>query len=87
MNIVTPETQGFSSQRLARINAVMDAYVAAEKLAGVVTLVARRGQVVHFHQCGLAVRETSVPMQEDTIFRIYSMTKPITSAAVLMLLE
>ncbi len=87
MNMATPETQGFSSQRLARINAVMDAYVAAEKLAGVVTLVARRGQVVHFHQCGMAVRETGVPMREDTIFRIFSMTKPITSVAVLMLLE
>lgn len=87
MNIATPETQGFSSQRLARIGAVMDAYVAAEKLAGVVTLVARRGQVVHFHQCGMAVRETGIPMREDTIFRIYSMTKPITSVAVLMLLE
>ena len=61
MNIATPETQGFSSQRLARISAVMDAYVAAEKLAGVVTLVARRGQVVHFHQCGMAVRETGIP--------------------------
>ena len=52
MNMATPETQGFSSQRLSRINAVMDAYVAAEKLAGVVTLVARRGQVVHLSSGG-----------------------------------
>jgi CubicO group peptidase (beta-lactamase class C family) len=87
MNIATPETQGFSSQRLARINAMIDAYVSAEKLAGVVSLVARRGQVVHVHQAGMAVRERGAPMQEDTIFRIYSMTKPITSVAVLMLME
>ena len=66
---------------------MIDAYVAAEKLAGVVSLVARRGHVVHFHSSGMAVRETSTPMREDTIFRIYSMTKPITSTAVLMLME
>ena len=87
MNTAIPEAQGFSTQRLARIGAVMDEYVAAEKLAGVVSMVARRGQVVHFHKSGLAVRETGAPMQEDTIFRIYSMTKPITSVAVLMLME
>lgn len=87
MNIVQPETQGFSSQRLARIDAALDAYIATEKLAGVVSLVARRGQIVHFHTCGHAVRESSIPMQANTIFRIYSMTKPITSAAVLMLME
>ena len=87
MNITLPEAQGFSSQRLARIDALMERYVAADQLAGIVTLVARRGQVVHFYKCGLAVRETGIPMQDDTIFRIYSMTKPITSVAVLMLLE
>ena len=87
MNPVQPESQGFSSQRLARACTMIDAYVAAEKLAGVVSLVARRDHVVHFHSSGMAVRETSTPMREDTIFRIYSMTKPITSTAVLMLME
>ena len=87
MKLTRPESQGFSSQRLDRIGAAMDVYVAAEKLAGVISLVARRGEVVHFHACGDAVRETGAPMQEDTIFRIYSMTKPITSAAILMLME
>lgn len=87
MDIVQPETQGFSSPRLARICAALETYIAAEKLAGVVSLVARRGEIVHFHACGHAVRESGAPMQENTIFRIYSMTKPITSTAVLMLME
>ena len=87
MDRVLPETQGFASQRLARIDAVLDAYVAEEKIAGVVSLVARNGQIVHRHHAGMAVRESNIPMQEDTIFRIYSMTKPITSVAVLMLME
>ena len=66
---------------------MLDAYVAEEKIAGVVSLVARNGQIVHRHHAGMAVRESNIPMQEDTIFRIYSMTKPITSVAVLMLME
>ncbi len=82
-----PEKLGFSSQRLARINTVMQRYIDEGKLAGIVTLVARRNQVVHFEKCGMAEIETGQPMALDTIFRIYSMTKPITSAAVLMLLE
>ena len=61
METTLPEAQGFSSLRLARIGAVMERYVAEDKLAGIVTLVARRGQVVHLHKCGLAVRETGVP--------------------------
>ncbi|MDQ2996522.1 MAG: beta-lactamase family protein [Chloroflexota bacterium] len=87
MNIVSPESVGFSSARLARINTVMQRYVDERKLAGMVTLVARRGQTVHFETCGVADIATGVPMRHDTLFRIYSMTKPITSAAVLMLFE
>lgn len=87
MKTVRPESMGFSSQRLARINVVMERYVDEEKLAGIVTLVARRGQVVHFEKFGMADVEAGQPMQDDTIFRIYSMTKPITSVAVLMLFE
>jgi CubicO group peptidase (beta-lactamase class C family) len=87
MNIVSPESLGFSSARLGRINTVMQRYVDERKLAGMVTLVARRGQTVHFETCGLADIATGAPMQLDTLFRIYSMTKPITSAAVLMLFE
>src|SRR5688572_3739767 len=87
MQQVKPETQGFSSERLMRINQVMQRYVDEQKVAGTVTLVARRGQVVHFEACGMAHIEANQPMALDTIFRIYSMTKPITSVAVLMLLE
>jgi CubicO group peptidase (beta-lactamase class C family) len=87
MNIVQPEEVGFSSRRLARINTVMQRYVDEGKLAGISTLVARRGQVVHFEQVGMADSEADRPMAPDTIFRIYSMTKPITSVAVLMLFE
>jgi CubicO group peptidase (beta-lactamase class C family) len=87
MNTVKPESMGFSSQRLGRINTVMQRYVDEKKLAGIVTLVARRGKLVHFEKCGMAEIETGRVMQLDTLFRIYSMTKPITSTAVLMLFE
>src|SRR5690349_21000385 len=87
MNVVSPESVGFSTARLARINTVMQRYVDERKLAGMVTLVARRGQTVHFETCGAADISTGAPMRRDTLFRIYSMTKPITSAAVLMLFE
>ncbi len=87
MNLVKPEAVGFSSSRLARINVAMERYVDEQKLAGMVTLVARRGQVVHFEKFGMADREAGTPMALDSLFRIYSMTKPITSTAVLMLFE
>ena len=57
------------------------------KLAGTLTLVARRGEVIHTGVTGLMDRERNKPMREDTIFRIYSMTKPITSVAFMMLVE
>lgn len=87
MHVVTPEELGFSRQRLARITSKMQRYVTENKLAGISTLIARRGKVVHFEQVGMANLEAGQPMAADTIFRIYSMTKPITSVAVLMLLE
>lgn len=87
MKSVKPEKVGFSSERLGRINTVMQRYVEEHKAAGFVTLIARRGQVVHFEKCGMAEIETDKPMALDTIFRIYSMTKPMTSVAVLMLME
>jgi CubicO group peptidase (beta-lactamase class C family) len=65
----------------------MQRYVDQQVFAGVVTLVARRGQVAHLEAFGWQERETSRPMTPDTLFRIYSMTKPITSVAVMMLCE
>lgn len=87
MQIAQPESVGFSSERLKRIKSVMQRYLDRQQLAGMITLVARRGQVIHLESQGWMDREAGKPMALDTIFRIYSMTKPITSTAVMMLLE
>jgi len=82
-----PEEVGLCTERLKRINKVMQSYVDENKVAGLVTMVARRGKVVHFECFGARDIEANKPMQPDTIFRIYSMSKPITSVAVMMLYE
>jgi len=87
MKIVEPEQVGFSTERLARINPVMQGYIDREQFAGVITLIARKGQLIHLQKFGSQSREEHRPMELDTIFRIYSMTKPITSTAVMMLCE
>ena len=87
MTITSPEDVGLCSQRLARIDTWRDELVTGGRFAGVSTLVARRGQVVHWGMSGLADKERGVKMAPDTIFRIYSMSKPITSAAIMMLYE
>jgi len=82
-----PEDLGLSSERLGRIDDVTHAYVDKGKLPGVQVLVSRRGQLVH-HDCyGWTDVEAETPVRDDTIYRIYSMTKPITSVALLMLYE
>ncbi len=84
----SPEAVGLSPERLGRIDAHLRArYLDTGKLKGVLTLVARHGEVAHLSALGLADAERGAPMREDTIFRIYSMTKPITSAAFMMLVE
>ncbi len=87
MNVVLPEEVGFSSDRLGRINKLMQGYVDEGKLAGAVTMLSREGEVFHFESHGLADIDGALPMEKDSIFRIYSMTKPITSVAVMMLYE
>ena len=87
MTITSPEDVGLCSARLARIDSWRDALVSGGRFAGVSTLVARRGQVAHWGMSGLADRERGVRMSPDTIFRIYSMSKPITSVAIMMLYE
>jgi CubicO group peptidase (beta-lactamase class C family) len=82
-----PEAVGLSSERLARIRPAIEKHVADDKIAGVVTLVARRGEVVHLEGVGLMDRENSKPMVPDAIFRIYSMTKPIICTALMTLYE
>jgi CubicO group peptidase (beta-lactamase class C family) len=87
MIVHDPQNLGFSPERLSRINALAQRYVDGGLLAGIITLVARQGKVVHFETCGLRDNASEKPMQADTIFRIYSMTKSITSAALMMLFE
>jgi CubicO group peptidase (beta-lactamase class C family) len=87
VDLVAPESAGFSSTRLARIDAHMNGYVAQGKLAGITAAIARRGQLVYRQAFGLADREAGTPMSLDTLFRIYSMSKPITSVALMMLYE
>jgi len=82
-----PEEVGLSSERLRRIDRWMEFQVGQNKLAGLIALVARRGKVVHAECRGRMDAEAKRPMTEDTIFRIYSMTKPITSTAMMMLYE
>ena len=83
----SPEEVGLSSERLGRINKVMQQYVDEKLIPGSVTLVARHGKVVHHEAIGLMDIEKKKPMQKDTIFRLASMTKPITCLAVMMLYE
>jgi CubicO group peptidase (beta-lactamase class C family) len=87
MNLIAPEEIGFSSDRLERVNSVMQQYVGERRMAGIVTLVARHNRVAHCAIFGWQDIETKKPMAFDTIFRIYSMTKPITSVALMMLFE
>ena len=82
-----PEAVGMSSERLQRLDRVMQGYVDRDEVAGVVTLVARHGKVVHFSALGERNVESGPPMTHDSIFRIASMTKPIVSTALMMLYE
>ena len=85
--VVKPETVGLSPERLERIAGTVQRSIDEKRIAGAVTLVARRGHVAWFKAQGMADREAGKPMRPDTMFRICSMTKPITSAAVMMLYE
>jgi CubicO group peptidase (beta-lactamase class C family) len=87
MDRCAPKDVGLSSKRLKRVDAMAQRYTEEGKLAGLVTLVARKGRVAHFGTCGVQDLQTGVPMDYDTIFRIYSMTKPITTVALMMLYE
>ncbi len=84
---VKPEEVGLSSSRLARIAEHLQRYIDAGKLAGTLTLVARRGKVAYFEAQGHLEIERKRPVTHDSIFRIYSMTKPITSVGLMMLYE
>lgn len=82
-----PEAVGMSSERLARINPVLQKYVDDGELVGAVSMVAREGKVVHFEKFGQLNKTTGEEVQLDSIFRIYSMSKPITTVAAMILYE
>jgi CubicO group peptidase (beta-lactamase class C family) len=83
----SPESVGLSAQRLDRITAVMRKHVDEGLLAGAVAIVARDGKVAYLQSVGMRDRENRIEMGPDAIFRIASMSKPITSVAVMMLYE
>ena len=83
----SPEALGFDSQRLAKLDAYMAKAVADGRVAGMSTLLARHGQVVSEKSYGVKSVATGAPMTKDTIFRLYSMSKPITGVAMMMLFE
>jgi CubicO group peptidase (beta-lactamase class C family) len=81
------EDAGISSERLKRIHPLIQSHIDAKDLSGAVTLVVRRGKLVHFEAQGSTDFESNRPMRTDTLFRMASMTKPITAVAVLMMME
>lgn len=85
--IEAPEAVGMSAQRLERIRPVMQSYIDRLGYSGINILIARHGQIVYTDQLGWQDKEAGVPMAEDTIFRIYSMTKPIICTALMTLYE
>jgi len=85
--LVAPEQVGLSAARLDRVGKWMHRWVDSGRLAGMVTVVMRRGELAFAETAGKADLERNRPMRPDSIFRIYSMTKPLTSTAIMMLYE
>lgn len=87
MQIHEPGSVGMDGQRLERITPIMQDFVKDDQLPGIITLVQRRGKVVHLGKFGMMDIAAGRPMEEDALFRIFSMTKPIISVALMMLYE
>jgi CubicO group peptidase (beta-lactamase class C family) len=87
MNPVQPESVGFSSARLERLHAFLQQAAGRKEVAGIVTILARHGKVVDYRAYGVRDLDTKAPMTTDTIFRDYSMTKPVTGVAMMILYE
>ncbi len=83
----TPESVGFSSSRLSRIDRMIEEYVKAEQMPGAVGLIIRDGKIVYYKAFGVSDMENKTPLKKDDIFRIASQTKAITATAVMMLWE
>jgi len=87
MTVVKPESVGFSSERLERLHALMRQAVDQKQIAGIVTILARHGKVVDYRTYGQRDMAINSQMTKDTIFRDYSMTKPVTGVAMMILYE
>ena len=85
--VVSPEDAGLSSERLDDLSKVLQKHVDEKHMAGATALIARHGKIGYFRSFGVRDVDAGDPMQNDSIYRIYSMTKPITSVAVMMLYE
>ena len=87
MKPARPETHNFDPERLGRIESWMNQYITDRKYAGSSVLIARGGEEVFFKAVGQRSIEQNLPFERDTLARIYSMTKPITTVAIMMLVE
>jgi len=87
LTVTKPETVGFSSERLERLHALMQQSVDQKQIAGIVTILARHGKVVDYRTYGQRDMAAGAPMTKDVIFRDYSMTKPVTGVAMMILYE
>src|SRR6516164_6989425 len=87
MTVVKPETVGFSAERLERLHAYMKQVIDNKELSGMVTILARHGKVVDYWNYGQRDMASGAPMSKDTIFRDFSMTKPVTGVAMMILYE
>jgi len=87
MTPVQPESLGFSAQRLERLHTAIQDEITNKRLAGAVTILARHGKIVDYRTYGVRDLATSAPMTKDTIFRDFSMTKPVTGVAMMILYE
>src|SRR4030095_3509979 len=83
----TPEQVGMSGERLGRITATLKKEIADGRLPGAGVMVARKGKIVYSDAIGFQDKGAQTPMKVDTIFRIYSMTKPIASVAAMILVQ
>jgi CubicO group peptidase (beta-lactamase class C family) len=85
--VAKPEDVGLSSERLKRIGEAVQRHIETGNVSGAVTLVARRGRIAHFEARGMMDLESKKPMPKDGLFRLASMSKPITGVAIMMLVE
>ena len=87
LQAANPETQGFSSERLKQFDATINQWIKEDQLNGATAIILRNGKIVYHKSFGFANKEQKIPMKNDNIFRIASMTKPIISVAAMILYE